>query len=184
MSHLSLCSSCLYSEHHSLIICNHYAAFSAANTTHSLFVINMFQSLQWTPLTHYLSSVCFNLCSELHSLIICQHYASSLCSERHSLFVIIMPQSLQPLVNTIHSLCGKDTHVLCCYERRDTGNKLELEAGFFEVSVLKYINPTTCQQRVPGCQSPSSFGQLEHHNSYCTWKTLRTAAMFWSLAIA
>ncbi|KAK7092054.1 protein N-lysine methyltransferase METTL21D-like [Littorina saxatilis] len=46
---------------------------------------------------------------------------------------IYYEESLEPLVKTIHSLCCPTTRVLCCYEKRDTGNKPELERKFFEL---------------------------------------------------
>ncbi|KAK7489222.1 hypothetical protein BaRGS_00019600 [Batillaria attramentaria] len=47
---------------------------------------------------------------------------------------IYYEESLEPLVKTAQSLCRKQTRLLCCYEKRDTGNKPELERRFFELA--------------------------------------------------
>ncbi|CAC5420240.1 VCPKMT [Mytilus coruscus] len=46
--------------------------------------------------------------------------------------------SLQPLVKTITDHCNGSTTVLCCYEKRTTGNKPELERTFFELMTEKF----------------------------------------------
>ncbi|XP_042884059.1 protein-lysine methyltransferase METTL21D-like [Penaeus japonicus] len=46
---------------------------------------------------------------------------------------IYYEQSLEPLVSTLHKLCGPDTTVLLSYEERTTGNKPQLQRKFFEM---------------------------------------------------
>ncbi|XP_076437996.1 protein N-lysine methyltransferase METTL21D-like [Babylonia areolata] len=46
---------------------------------------------------------------------------------------IYYEESLEPLVKTVHSLCGENTLALCCYEKRDTGNKPEIERRFLQL---------------------------------------------------
>ncbi|KAL5015334.1 hypothetical protein ScPMuIL_009604 [Solemya velum] len=46
---------------------------------------------------------------------------------------IYYDESLEPLVETIRSLCSQSSTVLCCHEQRTTGNKPELERKFFEL---------------------------------------------------
>ncbi|XP_042225319.1 protein-lysine methyltransferase METTL21D-like isoform X2 [Homarus americanus] len=46
---------------------------------------------------------------------------------------IYYQESLEPLVSTLGSLCGRSTTIILSYEERTTGNKPQLQHSFFEL---------------------------------------------------
>lgn len=73
---------------------------------------------------------------------------SSLCStEKLTVLGLIasvfyIPQSVEPLVETLKLLAGPETCIICCYEQRTVGVNPEIEKRFFEVreSICKTLN--------------------------------------------
>jgi len=47
--------------------------------------------------------------------------------------VFYIPQSVEPLVETLKLLAGPETCIICCYEQRTVGVNPEIEKRFFEV---------------------------------------------------